>query len=279
MRCTTLVERTAACRAGLHDIAPLRLEGRIAGLSGLVVDIDGLSGHVSVGDRLLLAARHGQEFPRKSSASATVWRRRCRSASLDGLGPGIAALFHPHPEGEPNGGTLPVSNGWLGRVLDPLGRPLDGQGPLPPGPHAPARPRRTARCDGPGAAGSAARCRRARAQLLRHLPPGAAARPVLRLRHRQVDPARHAGAPHRLRCRRARPGRRAGARGAGVPRGRSGRGRTGALRGGGRHLGFAAAAASRGGICRHDRGRAFPRPGAVGAAADGQRHPVLPGIA
>src|SRR4029077_17691084 len=24
---------------------------------------------------------------------------------------------------------------WLGRVLDPLGRPLDGQGPLPPGPH------------------------------------------------------------------------------------------------------------------------------------------------
>jgi flagellum-specific ATP synthase len=55
--------------------------------------------------------------------------------SLDGLGPGIAALFRPHPDGEPNGGTLPVSNGWLGRVLDPLGRPLDGQGPLPPGPH------------------------------------------------------------------------------------------------------------------------------------------------
>jgi flagellum-specific ATP synthase len=30
--------------------------------------------------------------------------------------------------------ALPVSEAWLGRVLDPLGRPLDGKGPLPPGP-------------------------------------------------------------------------------------------------------------------------------------------------
>jgi flagellum-specific ATP synthase len=29
---------------------------------------------------------------------------------------------------------LAVSDGWLGRVVDPLGRPLDGGGPLPPGP-------------------------------------------------------------------------------------------------------------------------------------------------
>lgn len=135
MRCTTLVARTAACRARLHDIAPLRLEGRIAGLSGLVVDIDGLSGHVSVGDRLLLAARHGQEIPAEVVGFRHGLAQAMPFGSLDGLGPGIAALFHPHPDGEPNGGTLPVSNGWLGRVLDPLGRPMDGQGPLPAGPH------------------------------------------------------------------------------------------------------------------------------------------------
>jgi len=29
-----------------------------------------------------------------------------------------------------------VSSDWLGRVLDPLGRPLDGHGPLPVGPIA-----------------------------------------------------------------------------------------------------------------------------------------------
>ena len=46
-----------------------------------------------------------------------------------------------------------------------------------------------------------------------------------------------------------------------------------------RHLRRAAAAAPRGRLRRHDRRRAFPRPGQIGAAADGQRHPLLPGPA
>ena len=44
MRYTTLLERTTVCRARLHNIAPLHIEGRVSGLSGLVVDIDGLTG-------------------------------------------------------------------------------------------------------------------------------------------------------------------------------------------------------------------------------------------
>jgi flagellum-specific ATP synthase len=56
--------------------------------------------------------------------------------ALSGLGPGSAARFRPSTAGEPNGGTLSVSDDWLGRVLDPLGRPLDKRGPLPPGPLA-----------------------------------------------------------------------------------------------------------------------------------------------
>ena len=215
------------------------LEGRVAGLSGLAVDIDGLGGHVSVGDRLLLAARDGHGIPAEIVGFRHGLAQAMPFGALDGLGPGSAASFRPRPAGEPNGGTLAVSNGWLGRVLDPLGRPLDGHGPLPSGPcvrrvrAAPPEATRRARL------GAAAGCRRARTQLLRHLPPGTAARPVLRLRHRQVEPARHAGAPHRLRRRGARPGRRARTRGAGVPRGRSGRGRAGALGGRRRHLGFA----------------------------------------
>ena len=58
-----LLERSISCRAKLRDIVPNRLEGRVVGLSGLVVDIDGLSSHVSVGDRLSLATRDGQGIP------------------------------------------------------------------------------------------------------------------------------------------------------------------------------------------------------------------------
>jgi flagellum-specific ATP synthase len=145
MRCTSLLERSAACRSQMLDIAPIRLEGRVTGLSGLVVDIDGLSSHISVGDRLVLAARDGQAIP----AEIVGFRRGLAQAmpfgALDGLGPGSAALFRADAGKLSSdvvafsfggGGTLPVADAWLGRVVDPLGRPLDGRGPLPPGPRA-----------------------------------------------------------------------------------------------------------------------------------------------
>src|SRR3984885_7864987 len=133
MRYVTTLERAAAGRAGLRDIAPLQIEGRVSGLSGLVVDIDGLSGHVCVGDRLLLVARGGHDIP----AEIVVFRQGLAQAMpfrpLDGPAPGSAPRFHPQSVGEPTGGTLSVSDAWLGRVLDPLGRPLDGHGALPAG--------------------------------------------------------------------------------------------------------------------------------------------------
>jgi flagellum-specific ATP synthase len=52
-------------------------------------------------------------------------------AALDGLGPGHSACLAADRSGK-----LAVSNGWLGRVVDPLGRPMDGRGPLPPGRNA-----------------------------------------------------------------------------------------------------------------------------------------------
>ncbi|MGC1410043.1 MAG: hypothetical protein WA864_13995, partial [Acetobacteraceae bacterium] len=128
MRYTTTVERAAAGRAALRDIAPLQIEGRVSGLSGLVVDIDGLSGHVCVGDGLLLAARDGHNIPAEIVGFRQGLAQAMPFGALDGLGPGSAARFRPRSVGEPSGGTLSVSDAWLGRVLDPLGRPLDAHG-------------------------------------------------------------------------------------------------------------------------------------------------------
>ena len=47
---------------------------------------------------------------------------------LDGVPTGCPAVLRSAEAG------LAVGDGWLGRVVDPLGRPLDGGGPLPPGP-------------------------------------------------------------------------------------------------------------------------------------------------
>ena len=128
-----LLERTASCRARLRDLTPHRLEGRVVGLSGLVVDIDGLSSHVSVGDRLSLETRDGQEIPAEVVGFRQGFAQVMPFGALDRLGPGSTVLFRPEPQG---GGTLAVADAWLGRVLDPLGRSLDGHGPLPAGPRA-----------------------------------------------------------------------------------------------------------------------------------------------
>ena len=128
-----LLERSASCRARLRDIMSQRLEGRVVGLSGLVVDIDGLSSHVSVGDRLLLETRDGQEIPAEVVGFRQGFAQVMPFAALDRLGPGSTVLFRPEPQG---GGTLAVADAWLGRVLDPLGRSLDGHGPLAAGPRA-----------------------------------------------------------------------------------------------------------------------------------------------
>ncbi len=145
MRYTSFQERTTACRAVLSALAPMHLEGRVIGLSGLMIDIDGLGGHVSVGDRLALTARDGHDIAAEIVGFRNGLAQAMPLAALDGLGPGSVALCRGEPNGLPGasagfafggGATLPVADGWLGRVLDPIGRPLDGHGPLPAGPSA-----------------------------------------------------------------------------------------------------------------------------------------------
>lgn len=129
---------------GLRAIPTIELRGRVEGVSGLTLDLAGLSGLASVGDRVAVQSRHGDEVVaeivgfRRGLAQATPF------ASLDGLGPGsavIARLGRPGPRealplGRAGRSGLRVSDQWLGRVVDPLGRPLDSAGPLVEGAQA-----------------------------------------------------------------------------------------------------------------------------------------------
>jgi flagellum-specific ATP synthase len=128
MRHPSLAIRALTADAALRRIPPLRLSGRVSGISGLVIDLDGLAGHVSVGDRLLLEARDGRGVQAEVVGFRADLAQAMPFDSLDGLGPGSPAVLTSE-----SGGGFAVSDGWLGRVLDPLGRPMDGHGALPPG--------------------------------------------------------------------------------------------------------------------------------------------------
>jgi flagellum-specific ATP synthase len=145
MRRVSFHERSAACRVALRAFAPVHLEGRVNGLSGLMVDIDGLGGYISVGDSLSLLGRDGHTIPAEVVGFRNGMAQAMPVTSLDGIGPGSAALCRGEARGQPGTGggfafggkaRLAVADRWLGRVLDSLGRPLDDRGPLPSGPDA-----------------------------------------------------------------------------------------------------------------------------------------------
>ncbi len=107
-------------------------------LAGLAVEISGFAGHISVGDRVTIASRDGSAVPAEIVGFRGGLAQAMPFGALEGIGPGSqahapAALILP--KGLPSRrGALAVGAGWLGRVIDPLGQPLDGKDRLPDGP-------------------------------------------------------------------------------------------------------------------------------------------------
>jgi flagellum-specific ATP synthase len=108
----------------IDNIPDLRRYGRVDGVQGLLVEAAGIGNSISVGDRCRLIGRN------RTVAAEVVGFRNGRAllmpfGALDGIGLGgkvevaeAHPVLHPHP-------------GWLGRVINAMGQPVDGKGPLP----------------------------------------------------------------------------------------------------------------------------------------------------
>ncbi len=124
----------ASLRATLAGHHPTTLIGHVSAVSALAVEIAGLSHHLAVGDRLTLHARHGPPVPAEIIAVRGAILQAAPFGATVGIGAGApvhATLSTAHTAAR---GSLAPTNAWLGRVIDPLGNPLDAHGPLPPGP-------------------------------------------------------------------------------------------------------------------------------------------------
>ncbi len=128
-RSGTDLRASPAPRAGSPVAGGAWIEGTITGLDGLSADVRGVGSLVSVGDRMQLVASEGRAVPGEIVAFRARLAKVMAFAPLEGLSLGHKAVAaFPARRSE-----LPVSDGWLGRVIDPLARPLDGLGPLPAG--------------------------------------------------------------------------------------------------------------------------------------------------
>ncbi len=129
----TLPQRCEAAAAALAGVVTNRLEGRIEAISGLMVEIGQLAQHASVGDRLRLQSRAGHEVAADIVGFRAGQAQAMSFSATEGLGPGNLAWMPAAQPKVAQGATLPVRDDWIGRVVDPLGRPMDGRGALPRG--------------------------------------------------------------------------------------------------------------------------------------------------
>jgi flagellum-specific ATP synthase len=103
------------------------LYGTVSEMVGLVVEVDGLHGSLSVGDHCRLVGRDGRRV-----VCETVGFRGGKAllmpfGTLEGIGLGSRAeVGNADPAIYPDGH-------WLGRVIGAFGEPIDGRGPLSAG--------------------------------------------------------------------------------------------------------------------------------------------------
>lgn len=108
----------------IQQLRPSRHFGRVQSMRAGLIRVEGLNGHASVGDRILISFQKGGvtgEVVGLAPHSAEV----LAEGNTEGLSVGaeVELLFAP---------TLSPCDAWIGRIIDPLGQPLDGR-PLPRG--------------------------------------------------------------------------------------------------------------------------------------------------
>ncbi len=114
--------------SAVERLDPLIVSGRVAAVNGLLIEARGGLSRLAVGARAEIT-RLG-EAP---LAAEVVGFRETRAllmpfGPVEGVAPGAEIRI------EPQGSAVRPTKGWLGRIVDAFGEPIDGLGPLPQGP-------------------------------------------------------------------------------------------------------------------------------------------------
>ncbi len=127
---TPLADRLARATHAVGRLGAERAEVRVTAATGVRAVLPPLPGMVSVGDRVEVVGRDGVAVPAQVTGSTSTDTAVTLFRDATGLGAGAAAWVPLRP----GAASLPISDLWIGRVVDPLGQPLDGRGALPLGP-------------------------------------------------------------------------------------------------------------------------------------------------
>ncbi|HWA90484.1 MAG TPA: flagellar protein export ATPase FliI [Rhizomicrobium sp.] len=114
----------------IDAIPTLRRFGRVARIEGLLVEVTGAAGAISLGGQLKLTGGSGKKIPCEVVGFRDGRALAMPLGNLDGMSLAARADFDDKPA------VIYPSTGWLGRALDAFAQPQDGKGPLVQGPVA-----------------------------------------------------------------------------------------------------------------------------------------------
>ena len=112
----------------IADLDSVEIYGRVVAVRGLMVEVDGPIHAMSVGARLSIETSAEPNIPCEVVGFSGGHALAMPFAALDGVRRGCRALVAT------GAGAVRPSERWLGRVINAMGDPIDGLGPLPPGP-------------------------------------------------------------------------------------------------------------------------------------------------
>lgn len=111
----------------IGDIDGVNIYGRVVGVRGLMVEVAGPIHAMSVGARLVIETGVNRSIPCEVIGFAGNNAVVMPFAGLDGVRRGCKAVIANAAN------QVRPSSAWLGRVVNALGEPIDGKGPLPQG--------------------------------------------------------------------------------------------------------------------------------------------------
>ena len=112
----------------IGELDGVEIYGRVVGVRGLMVEVAGPIHAMSVGARVVIETGAAPDIPCEVVGFSGAHALLMPFGALEGVRRGCRAIVTGAPA------AVRPSAGWLGRVVNAMGEPIDGKGPLPLGP-------------------------------------------------------------------------------------------------------------------------------------------------
>ncbi len=114
--------------AAVEAIDPLVVTGKVAGVSGLLIESRGGLSRLAVGARAEISRRGQTALPAEVVGFRDAKALLMPFGPVEGVAPGAEIRIIDQAA------SVRPTTAWLGRIIDAFGNPIDGKGPLPQGP-------------------------------------------------------------------------------------------------------------------------------------------------